>query len=217
MLARESGILSFLVKGGRNPRCPFRTVLAPLTLSEIVFRTRPGHDLHFLKDASLRAHFPKLRARLESIAAAEALAEIWLKIAHTSAPHEEFDLLEQALTALEAEAPPATVFAHALKSLCSVLGYSPELESCTLCGAPLSAQGTPADIWFASGGAVCATCLGERKPLHTREAIAQILGDQFSAPPVGEFYLQHLRTHTGTLSVLKGVDFFKFSSHVSLS
>jgi DNA repair protein RecO (recombination protein O) len=210
MLSRESGVLSFLVKGGRAPKCPFRAVLAPLTMSEIVFRARPGHDLLFLKDASLKEHFPKLRGRLEALALAESLAEIWLKITPPGNAAQEFDLLHAALTALENGEAPSAVFGHALKSLCSVLGYSPELETCTLCGKPLGGEpaGAPADIWFATGGAVCSACLGTQKPLHSQATIAQIQGDQFSELPVGAFYLQHLRTHTGALGTWRGMDCF---------
>jgi DNA repair protein RecO (recombination protein O) len=208
MLLRESGVVSFLVKGGRGAKCPFKSSLSPLTASEVVFRARPGRDLQFFKDATLRAHFPRLHAGLESLAAAQGLAEIFLRLARPAGSAEEFDLLLRSLFALDAGEPPRMLFARTLQSLCAVLGYSPVFDSCTLCGEPLDPSAL-ADIWFSSGGAVCAACLGAQKPLHSAGLVASVLQNQFAVPAVAGLYLRHLRTHTGALENLKTLDFFQ--------
>ena len=72
-LTEESGIVSFIVKGGKKKESPFRGALDPLTLSEVVFRQNPNSDLQFIKEATLLDWRKNLRNDLLSTATAQVM------------------------------------------------------------------------------------------------------------------------------------------------
>ena len=81
VLAEESGIVSFIVKGGKRKDSPFKGALDPLSLSEIVYRENPNAELQFLKEASVIEWHPHLRENLLDSAKAQVMTEIVLRYA----------------------------------------------------------------------------------------------------------------------------------------
>ena len=97
-LTEESGIVSFIVKGGKKKESPFRGALDPLALSEVVFRQNPNTELQFIKEATLLDWRKNLRNDLLSTAKAQVMTEMILRYAPQGVPlQEEFERLEQAL------------------------------------------------------------------------------------------------------------------------
>ena len=97
-LTEESGIVSFIVKGGKKKESPFRGALDPLALSEVVFRQNPNTDLQFIKEATLLDWRKNLRNDLLSTAKAQVMTEMILRYAPQGVPlQEEFERLEQAI------------------------------------------------------------------------------------------------------------------------
>lgn len=102
-LTEESGIISFIVKGGKRKDSPFRGALDPLALCEVVFRENPNTELQFIKEATLIDWRKNLREDLLSLAKAQVMAEMVLRYAPQGVPlQEEFTLLEQATSELDA-------------------------------------------------------------------------------------------------------------------
>jgi len=98
VLTEESGIVSFIVKGGKKKESPFRGALDPLALSEVVFRQNPNTELQFIKEATLLDWHKDLRNDLLSLAKAQVITEMILRYAPQGVPlQEEFERLEQAL------------------------------------------------------------------------------------------------------------------------
>ena len=98
VLTEESGIVSFIVKGGKRKESPFRGALDPLALSEIVFRQNPNAELQFIKEATLLDWHKDLRNDLLSLAKAQVMTEMILRYAPQGVPlQEEFERLEQSL------------------------------------------------------------------------------------------------------------------------
>lgn len=98
VLTEESGIISFIVKGGKKKESPFRGALDPLALSEVVFRQNPNAELQFIKEATLLDWHKDLRNDLLSLAKAQVITEMILRYAPQGVPlQEEFERLEQSL------------------------------------------------------------------------------------------------------------------------
>ena len=107
VLAEESGIVSFIVKGGKRKDSPFKGALDPLSLSEIVYRENPNAELQFLKEASVIEWHPHLRENLLDSAKAQVMTEIVLRYAPAGVPLEgEFALLENALREFDTNKAP---------------------------------------------------------------------------------------------------------------
>ena len=98
VLTEESGIVSFIVKGGKKKESPFRGALDPLALSEVVFRQNPNTELQFIKEATLLDWRKDMRNDLLSLAKAQVITEMILRYAPQGVPlQEEFERLEQSL------------------------------------------------------------------------------------------------------------------------
>jgi len=211
-LSPDVGVLSLLVKGAKSKNSQFKTGIDPLAHSEIEIhynRYKGNSSLIIPKEAYLQNYFPKMRSNLQSLASAQLMAEILLKLGNEkSHAAEEFKWLLNNLEYLELNTIEENSLSLWLHKLCDILGYAPTLSKCGQCGQELL-QG-PADLWPALGGAVCKSCLGERKSGYD-PAFLQELGNfangksnkQNSWQRIENFFLGHLRDHTGALENLK--------------
>ena len=116
-LTEESGIVSFIVKGGKKKESPFRGALDPLALSEVVFRQNPNAELQFIKEATLLDWHKDLRNDLLSLAKAQVITEMILRYAPQGVPlQEEFERLEQSLREFNETCGSSTNAANAATS-----------------------------------------------------------------------------------------------------
>jgi len=200
------------VKGAKSKNSQFKTGIDPLAHSEIEIRYnhhKGNSSLIIPKEAYLQNYFPKMRSNLQSLAAAQLMAEILLKLGNEKSNFaEEFKWLLNNLECLELNTVKGNSLSLWLHKLCDILGYAPTLSKCGQCGQELL-QG-PADLWPALGGAVCKGCLGDRKPGYD-PAFLQELGNfangksderQVSWLRIENFFLGHLKVHTGALDNL---------------
>jgi DNA repair protein RecO (recombination protein O) len=211
-LSPDLGILSLLVKGAKSKNSRFKTGIDPLAHSEIEIRYnrhKGNSSLIIPKEATLQNYFPKMRSNLQSLASAQLMAEILLKLG-SAASHaaEEFKWLLSNMECLELATAKENSLSLWLHKLCDILGYAPMLLKCGQCGQELL-QG-PADLWPALGGAVCKNCLGERKsgydPIFLQELGNFANGKDNrhnSWQRIESFFLGHLRVHTGVLENLR--------------
>jgi len=216
-LSPDVGILSLLVKGAKSKNSQFKAGIDPLAHSEIEIRYnrhRGNSSLIIPKEAYLQNYFPKMRLNLQSLAMAQLMAEILLKLGNgRSHASEEFKWLLNNLEYLElnnnVKENSLSVWLH---KLCDILGYAPTLLKCGQCGEEIL-QG-PADLWPALGGAICKNCLGKRKSSYD-QAFLQELGSfangkseekQISWQRIEHFFLGHLKVHTGLLDNLRSYE-----------
>jgi DNA repair protein RecO (recombination protein O) len=194
-LSPDGGILSLLVKGAKSKKSAFRAGIDPLAHSEIEFRYnkyKGNSSLIIPKEVFLQNYFPKMRSNLQSLAIAQLMAEILLKLGNEKSLAEaEFNWMLNNLKYLELNAVKENSLSLWLHKLCEILGYAPMLSKCGQCGEELSHG--PADLWPSLGGAICKNCLGTRKPGY----------DPNSWQRIENFFLAHLKVHTNALNNLK--------------
>ena len=235
VLTEESGIVSFIVKGGKKKESPFRGALDPLALSEVVFRQNPNAELQFIKEATLLDWHKDLRNDLLSLAKAQVITEMILRYAPQGVPlQEEFTRLEQSLSEfnetcdssanapnaamLNAEQNDATlphphksnVFAQWLLDTCDMWGYNLDLTTCSRCGRTL--EKPAADFFPETGGFVCQACLGVEHPRARSETLQGLWalqnGDKIEHPEFTEnALLTYLRHHIGFLKEIHSIKF----------
>jgi DNA repair protein RecO (recombination protein O) len=214
-LSPDIGILSLLVKGAKSKNSPFKAGIDPLVHSEVEIRynRRKEASLIIPKEVYLQNYFPKMRSCLQSLASAQLMAEILLKLGNGESHAEaEFKWLLNNLKCLELHSVKESSLSIWLHKLCDILGYAPVLSKCGQCGAELLQ--CPADLWPALGGAVCSDCLGAKKPsydtLFLQELGSFVRGkndlQQASWLRIENFFVKHLRTHTGALENLRSWD-----------
>jgi DNA repair protein RecO (recombination protein O) len=212
-LSPDVGILSLLVKGAKSKNSQFKAGADPFAHSEIEIRYnrhKGNSSLIIPKEAYLQNYFPKMRSNLQSLAVAQLMAEILLKLGNEkSHASEEFKWLLNNLEYLELNIVQKDSLSLWLHKLCDILGYAPTLLKCGQCGQELLQS--PADLWPASGGAICKSCLGKRKSSYD-PVFLQELGNfangknderQISWQRIENFFLGHLKVHTGLLDNLR--------------
>lgn len=210
VLTEESGVLSFILKGGKRKESPFKGALDPLTLGEVVFRENPGGNLLFVKEASVLNWFPNMRANLMSQAQAQVMAEIILRYAPQGVPlQEEFSLLVKTFSKLEClptSQASSEIFSQWLLEICELWGYHLDLDSCCRCEQTLAEAA--ADFHPESSGLVCKACQGVSAPRAKKETLQ---GFWNLAHPSGNFIqwnfvenalLAYLRNHIGFIKEL---------------
>ena len=232
-LTEESGIVSFIVKGGKKKESPFRGALDPLALSEVVFRQNPNTELQFIKEATLLDWRNELRNDLLNLAKAQVISEMILRYAPQGVPlQEEFERLNQALSEFNeccssTNAPNATtsaespstiaarthksrIFAQWLLDTCDMWGYNLDLTTCCRCGRTLDKPA--ADFFPETGGFVCHACLGVENPRARTETLNGLWalhnGDKIERPEFTEnALLAYLRHHIGFLKEIHSIKF----------
>jgi len=228
VLTEESGIVSFIVKGGKKKESPFRGALDPLALSEVVFRQNPNTELQFIKEATLLDWHKDLRNDLLSLAKAQVITEMILRYAPQGVPlQEEFERLEQSLrefnetcgsstaTSASASATPhathkSNIFARWLLDTCDMWGYNLDLETCSRCGKTLDQPA--ADFFPETGGFICHACLGVDTPRARTKTLQGLWalrnGEKIEHPEFTEnALLAYLRHHIGFLKEIHSIKF----------
>lgn len=155
LYSREHGKLAAVAKGVRRPRSKLAGSLQLFTYADV--QLAAGRTLDIVTQAHARESFYHLRQDMARYTHASYLAELLDVLTEEGlADPEVFDLLLHALTALNEDADPPTV-AHAFElRLLARLGYGPELDTCTICGA---AVGEVAGGFSTSqGGVLCHRC-----------------------------------------------------------
>jgi len=217
---RDYGKVRLVAKGGRKGGSRFGAALEPMTVSGVLFYLRRERDLLLVSQAEIAREFPDLRRDVERMAFAGAVLEMTDRLLADREPDPGlFDLLEQTLGELATvrrERLDAALWSFAF-SLASALGYGPELDRCTVCGAPPGAS--PA---FSArlGGVVCGGCTaagghGEATGRAAELVVAAARGTSESAgsvnpavrDEVAEIVVRFLEAHTGSRLALRSLRF----------
>ena len=156
LLTRHFGKVRVMAKGIRRPTSRLSGHAEPL--AHATFQLARGRELDVLTGAESRSTYRALREDLTLIAAGWYLAELADRFTVDHAPAAPaFDLLETALSHLDAGHPPALVCRWWDLHLLDRSGFRPQLGSCSRCSGELreTAHGwSPHD-----GGVVCSSCI----------------------------------------------------------
>jgi DNA repair protein RecO (recombination protein O) len=158
---KEHGKIRGIIRGIRDTRARFGSMLEPFSLNEILFYKRKrGGDLHQVTQVDLIDLFAPLREDLERVAFASYFAELLDELVEVEDPNLEiFDLLQSSLTFLSADVSPRRAARIFETKLLDFLGLMPETGVCVVCKSE-----NPDPVFFSVvlGGIHCKNC--ENKP-----------------------------------------------------
>ena len=188
LLTRDLGLQSAIARGARRPKASTGPRLDLFALGDAQLRVRESRELHPLTAFEILDAHAALAHGVDRFAAACALAELVLKTAPAE-PHAGIFAAVAGSLATLAGAAEEDVDATALAACWAVvvaLGFSPSLERCVACGAPVAESGT-VHFSASAGGAVCgahragAGGIAKLAPLD-RDALAALLGGLLPEP-----------------------------------
>ncbi len=159
---RESGSVSFLVKGAKRKGSGFGAVLDYFNQLEILYRPSVRTELWTLREASMAHEYRNLKSKTKLNALAYVILEVMLRYLIAPEPSGAiFSLLENSLLLLdesdEQNAKLSVLLCDFLLSLTEILGFRPQFESCALCSGGLNAEQEFFDLDM--GGSICQSCL----------------------------------------------------------
>ena len=174
LLSPSLGRFDAAVRGSRKPTSPMVGKVEPFTELRGLFAQ--GRSMDHLTQAEVHRARPGLSGDLDRLVQGSYLLDLLGGILPFREPCPEiYQLLVQALDRIEAGGDPLLCRWVELR-LADLLGYAPQLEACSLCGAPEPGWFSPA-----CGGAVCRACFhGEG-------------GGGMAWSPVARAALRHLR------------------------
>jgi DNA repair protein RecO (recombination protein O) len=165
---REFGKVRVLAKGGRRLKSNFDSALDLLTVCSIVLLRKSSGGLDLLTEAQVVKRFPHLRADLSALYAGYYIAELLSEWTEDCDPHPGlFDEALATLQALGSQPPQSAVLPTGQRLarfefvLLRELGYSPTLDTCAGCQAPIEGEGMA--FSSAAGGILCPRCQARQR------------------------------------------------------
>lgn len=157
LFTRDFGKLTGIGKGAVRSKRRFANSLEPLARIRILFRQRPNASLAFLESADLLAPLAAW-ADPTRFTYGSYLTELTDQLTVEDQPASElFDLLEEALMALE-NGPATGMLLRAFElKLLARAGFGPCLDLCAVCESPFP-SGDPILLHAAHGTFLCAPC-----------------------------------------------------------
>ena len=177
LLTREAGMQSVLARGARKSRGRYGSGLDLFTEGVAQIYVKPNRELHNLASFEISGSRNGLAMDVGRFTAASAIAELALRFAGGDANPQLFDTIADILDRITASPPDRTIedgLAGCWRII-SVLGFTPELNACALCHAPLR-NADDAMFSHTAGGVICPGCArlspaGRRIPASARGAI----------------------------------------------
>jgi DNA repair protein RecO (recombination protein O) len=221
LATRDHGVQSAIAKGALRPRSRFGAALQLLSEGQARLLVKEHRELHILASFDLLRLHVHLASDLERYATASALSEVMLRFA-PAAPHpESYDLLREALGALEVVPLPESeaLGLRVLWHLVSTLGFSPSLDACVRDGTILPPEGALA-FSTREGGVLCRACAAElgatHLPAEARLDLQALLDPERALPALDRRHAEshrrllarYIRHHLGEGAELPALDFW---------
>jgi DNA repair protein RecO (recombination protein O) len=206
LLTRDAGLQSVLARGARKSRGRYGSALDLFAEGSAQIYIKPGRELHNLSSFEIARSRDELAHDVGRFTAASAIAELALRFAGEEENALLYDTVSQVLDRIARAAPQQTIeegLAGCWR-IVAVLGFTPELSSCSLCHTPLR-DSEDATFAHSSGGIVCTACSrlapgGRRIPASARASIRQWLDETVSislAEPESRSHQRLLREFLG--------------------
>jgi DNA repair protein RecO (recombination protein O) len=190
LLTRESGVQSVLARGARKSRGRYGSALDLFAEGTAQIYVKPNRELQNLGGFEVTRSREELAHDVGRFTAASTVAELALRFAGEESSHLLYDTVVDVLDRISRAEPERTLedgLAGCWRVV-AVLGFTPELSSCSLCHTPLR-DADEATFSHASGGIVCHSCSnlapgGRKIPASARRAIRNWLeGEESAALP----------------------------------
>ncbi|MEN9508533.1 MAG: repair protein RecO [Gemmatimonadota bacterium] len=195
MLTREAGVVSAVARGMRASRRRFGSAMDLFAEGQAQLQVKSGRDLHALQGFDVSVSRAALAADLDRFAAANALAEVVLRLVHEEAAPVVFDQVRQAFDHLGKASTREQMAGVALAAIWQVVGevgYRPVLDECAECHGDIAVE-EEASFMVAMGGLVCLRCAahrgaqGRRLPVSARNTLRRWItaGEAAPSPSAG--------------------------------
>jgi DNA repair protein RecO (recombination protein O) len=159
LLTREAGVQSVVARGARSSKKRFGSAVDLFAEGQAQIQTKPGRDLHGLNAFDVTKARTALALDLNRFTAANALAEVVLRLVHDEATPGLYETVEQGLDQLAAT-PATHVDFHTvgiLWRLLSEVGFRPVVDRCVECLDPIP-DTDAARFHVSLGGTLCQRC-----------------------------------------------------------
>jgi len=133
---KDSGKISVIIKGGRNPKSKIGMMIDPLNHLEIIFYKKESRDVQLLSGAEIISHFHHIREDLESLKYSYAVIELVKNLT----PENESNIkilkgIVRILSLLDSSNErPEILFGRFFLFFIEEVGYELQLVKCALCG-----------------------------------------------------------------------------------
>jgi DNA repair protein RecO (recombination protein O) len=196
LLTREAGVQSVLARGARRSRKRFGSAMDLFAQGIAEIHVRPNRELQTLGALDITRSRAGLGEDVGRFTGASMISEIVLRF-----PYEEaagiFDTVEECLDRIAA-APPEGTLEAALGGawrIIAELGFTPALDVCANCHAPLDST-TSVAFSHSLGGALCKRCATNASATRTLPPAARdALRTWINGERVGELAVADARAH----------------------
>jgi DNA repair protein RecO (recombination protein O) len=162
LLTPDHGRIAAVARGACLPRGRLGSALEPFGVTRVILSPARGEGLYRAEGADPERRFDRLSTDLTRCQAAGLVCAWARALAREEPSPQRFDLLVDALAALDApESPVAAVVGAFLWRQAAHAGVAPRLDACVACGAACvvcHADAPPAALRLEPGGRVCARC-----------------------------------------------------------
>jgi DNA repair protein RecO (recombination protein O) len=159
LLTRDAGVQSVLARGARRSRKRFGSAMDLFAQGMAEIHIRPNRELQTLASLDVTRARSELGADVGRFTAASMISEIVLRFPYDETVAGIFDAVEECFDRIGA-AQPGRTLDSALGGAWRIiahLGFTPALDLCANCHAPLAPAAT-ASFSHSAGGALCARC-----------------------------------------------------------
>jgi DNA repair protein RecO (recombination protein O) len=159
LMTRDAGIQSVLARGARNSRKRFGSAVDLFAQGLAEIHLRPNRELQSLASFDVRKARAPFALDVGRFTAGSMIAELALKTSSDEPAPGLFDAVETALDGVAAASPDETVEAALAGAwyIIATLGFTPALDVCASCHAPLE-PGARVTFSHSAGGALCTRC-----------------------------------------------------------
>ncbi len=161
---RDYGIVSLYARGIKKSTSKNAYACQLFDYSEFLIEMNQMKSMQLLKSATLKKEFLGIRSDYDRL----ALASVVIELAGYLEEDNIFDLLDMTLKLLDSHKEPFTVFELFVVRYLDLLGLSPEVDGCVLCGDTRNIE----TISVSDGGFVCRNC---NRQLHLKPRDAGFL------------------------------------------
>ena len=160
MLAEDGSLLRGIAKGARKPGNTYSGRMELSAKVNVLLAQTKG--IPIISEVRVINAHTALRADVIRSAAAACASELFGQLAQEDLPNERFSpLMDAFLTHVESlpdEQVPLILAAELLKAL-AVSGFSPNVDTCLICGTPITREsGSFVSYSYTEGAPVCSNC-----------------------------------------------------------
>lgn len=161
---KDYGIVSLYARGIKKSTSKNAFACQLFDYSEFMIDMNQMKSMQLLKTATLKKEFLGIRSDYDRL----ALASVVIELAGYLEEDNIFDLLDVTLKLLDSHKEPFTVFNLFVVRYLDLLGLSPEVDGCVLCGDTRNIE----TVSVSDGGFLCRNC---NKQLHLKPRDAGFL------------------------------------------